>query len=356
MNKKQLIDSSKSIIDNAQREGRSLTDVERQKIKGNIAQVKALENETDEFRQFASLTAKSGNAGGDTFRPSVKSIANAIAPKVKGMVDVIDATLPVDVTTPVQDGMPASSVWDVVPMIRTPREYSFMRQDIRDNKADVVAQGDLKPTSKYHLHRVESRLKVVAHMSEPVYKYDLVDVPVLQQFLQSEMAYGLYLGMERQMFQGDGEGENFLGLEHVSGIQSQAFDTSPILTARKTITKVEAAFGEVGGCFVFNALDWEGIETATTSNGEYVLGDQIPVDRAARRLWGKPVSSSLFVPKGKAWYIAQDSLALASDLSLDFQWGVVGDSFAKNEVLARMETRADLMVKRPMGIVQIALS
>lgn len=353
--------------------GRSMTPAERREAKSLIDQIRAVDQDIEQarlgndellYQSFKNLTipgpegSTRPEGGIKTYRGSVASIAAKLTQHVqtKGLIDAIEVTVPTQESTPVSMGMPASSVWDVIPMIKKSREFSYLRQITRTNNAAPVAIGEKKPTSIYTLDRVNGRLKVIAHLSEPVDKYVLTDNASLSQFLQAEMAYGIYLALENQLFNGDGLGENFTGLNATSGIQTQAFATSRILTARKAITKTETISGDVAGAFVFSPTDWEAIETTTSTTGEYVLGDGVPVDRAARRLWGKPVSTSLAVPDGNAWYISEGSVELASDLSLDMAWGLSGDDFDRNQVRARLETRADLMVKRPMGVVKLALA
>ena len=67
---------------------------------------------------------------------------------------------------------------------------------VRTNNAAPVADGALKPTSIYSLAEVEDRVRVIAHLSEPVPERSFADHANLQDFLQTEMEAGLYLALE----------------------------------------------------------------------------------------------------------------------------------------------------------------
>lgn len=72
--------------------------------------------------------------------------------------------------------------------------------------------------------------------------------------------------MENQIIAGDGVGENLTGLANTSGIQTQAYTTSPILTARAAVTKVEV-LGFQPSVFAVNPTTWEAIETTSLNSG-----------------------------------------------------------------------------------------
>ena len=89
---------------------------------------------------------------------------------------------------PVALGQPALSLLDVVPVVQhaTP-EFAYLRQTVRTNNAAVVAEGATKPTSVYSVNRVEQSLVVVAHLSEGIPRYWLLDSSALEQFVASEL-------------------------------------------------------------------------------------------------------------------------------------------------------------------------
>ena len=63
----------------------------------------------------------------------------------------------------------------------TSAEYAYLRQSVRTNNAAIVAEGAAKPTSVYSVVRVENSLQVIAHLSEGIPRYWLLDNQALEQ-------------------------------------------------------------------------------------------------------------------------------------------------------------------------------
>lgn len=271
------------------------------------------------------------------------------------------ATVPVELgTSPVDAGRPAQGLLDVLVAKQVARDFSYLRQTTRDNAAAFVAPGAVKPTSAYTLTRIEDRLRVVAHLSEPVDRFWLEDAPTLAQFVGDELAYGLRMKLEDAVLNGNGVDETPFGLAATSGIQTQTFQTSPILTSRSALTLLETVFGDVSGFYVMHPSDWQAVETATAGSGAYVLaeaGATTPIDRAQRRLWGQPVALSLACTPGTGWLVARDAVSLYSDVQgIRVDWATSGDDFTRNQVRARCEGRFALAIARPLGVVKINLT
>jgi hypothetical protein len=73
---------------------------------------------------------------------------------------------------------------------------------------------------------------VVAHLSEAIPRYWLLDQVSLETFIESELEYGLRLAVEAKLL---------ADINGTSGIQTQAYATSVLTVLRKSITKLEAA-------------------------------------------------------------------------------------------------------------------
>ena len=348
-------------------------DAEMAKAEEAKAKLKEIEKSDELFRQLGALSDDRTRGTGDVKAGQVLSF-KGLARQVKAnMVDRggfhikaliatgSTVTTARTLTSPVTMAKPATGLLDLLPvrMLEDGDEYSYLTQTTRTNNAAPVAVGALKPTSVYTWTRVNRKLRVIAHVSEPIPQYWLKDAPALEQFVGSEMAYGLQLAVEDQALNGDGEGENLLGLLEASGVQTQTFNTSMIRTVRSAITKVEA-MGYTASGIALNPLDWEAIETASVDEAHYALGDVVPVDRAARRLWGVPVAVTLAVTQGSGVLLSEaadgPAAGLVADPNLNLEWGVVGDDFQRNQVRARFEGRFGVEVYRPTGIVSIDLT
>lgn len=283
----------------------------------------------------------------------------------------------VDVPAPeaVAEGRPVTSLRQLMPNVASSGIYAFLKQSLRDSNASVVAPGALKPTSIYEFERVEDRCRTIAHLSEPIPRQDLSDAPALAQFIQVEMFDGLERALEAEIVGGDGTGEHLTGLNATAGIQTVALlgDTGVDLvkTLRRALTRLES-YGLTGSGWIMNPSDWEDVETIATEDGQLLLagaGQNVPINQAARRLWGIPVVTSVSCPVGTAYlgdfmgstrlYIREESMISWSENV--FRVDALGEGqgasdFERNLVAARAEGRFGFAVLRPSGIVKVSLT
>lgn len=251
--------------------------------------------------------------------------------------------------SPVELGRPANSLLAVLPSkIRSVGEYAYLRQSVRTNNAAVVADGGTKPTSVYTTVRVEDKLDVVAHLSEGVPRYWFKDNDTLEQFIADELLYGLEKAVEAMAL---------ADIDGTSGIQTQAYATSPLVTLRKTLTKLETV-GHAASAFVMHANDWEAIELALSS-ANTIEYRGLPYDASARRLYGVPVVVSLAQAEGVAHTLGEGAARLETDdEGVGVQWSESSnaDDFAKNLIRARCEGRFATSVMRPLAVVKADLT
>lgn len=254
--------------------------------------------------------------------------------------------------TPVELGRVAPSFLSLLPVIQNPSPtFQYIVQTTRTNNAAPVAVGATKPTTVLGLERKDGKLHVVAHLSEAIDKYLLEDNDALAQFVQDELLYNLYQALERQALNGDGTGENLHGILNTSGVQSQAFETDIITTARKAKTKLEAE-GQTPAVFVLSAGDWETAELSRTIGGWLDLGLQ-PVQSATQMLWSVPVAVSQELDDGQGVLLAERAVGLNTDTKgVEIKWSEnFGDDFSKNQLRARCEGRFEVATYRPRGVV-----
>lgn len=281
----------------------------------------------------------------------------------------IPVTVPLS-TTPVTDPRAARFLSDIIPMPDdggAPNgHFSFLRQTVRTNLAAPVAKGAKKPTSIYTLERVDGQTVVVAHLSEPIDRHDLSDAPLLRQFLDDEMTYGLRLAVDDQYLNGDGTGAEMDGIL-AAGITTITPQDTMLATTRRAITTLEQRELQPGW-FVFNPIDWEEIELEAIA--QFASNPNMPaaVDRMARRLHGVPVlvTNRIAATFGLLGDFAGSSeQRQTGDIRIDWSEAVydpdkfgVGDggtAFEANQVVFRTEGRWAINVKRPDGFLQIDL-
>lgn len=254
----------------------------------------------------------------------------------------------------VTSGQPPVSLLEVIrTRTTTTPTWQYLRQSGRTTNAAFVATGGTKPTSDYATETKDNKLSVLAHISNPVDKYVLGDAPALERFLVDEMGYGIRTALEAQIVGGNGTAPNLRGLLNTSGIQTKAFATDVLTTTRSAITALETA-GLSADLFVINPADWEKLELLRQTNGDLDLG-HLPIDRAARRLWGVQVIVANAMTAGTALLLDSSSVELVTDGSVSVEWSdAVSNDFEKNQKRVRVEGRFALDVFRPLGVVKLA--
>jgi hypothetical protein len=206
-----------------------------------------------------------------------------------------------------------------------------------------VPEGQVTPTSIYTVTRIEDRLDVVAHLSEAIPRFWIVDNAALEQFLSLELEYGLSLAVQAMVVS---------DVAGTSGIQAQAYSTSVLQTIRKSLTKLEST-GYVPGSIWIHPNDFEGVELAlSTVNAVQHLS--LPFDAAARRLWGTPLVVSTAVTAGTSYTVAASAVGPNTDgrgAAVTWSESSNADDWSKNLIRARCEGRYATSVFAPLGVV-----
>jgi HK97 family phage major capsid protein len=218
-----------------------------------------------------------------------------------------------------------------------------------------VAGGGYKPESALAAAKVTTPVRTIAHWI-PITKRALSDASQIRTLIDSFLRYGLEEELEDQMIAGDGTGENFDGLGHVSGTQSQAWDTNALTTLRKAKTLVRTVGRSVANAYLLNPADLETVDLLQDNEGRYYFGGPAGVGSASV-LWGLPVIETEAVPAGvgyvgdfrKAilWDREQASITV-TDSHADF--------FVRNLVAILAEMRAAFGVIQPSAFVEVDLT
>lgn len=378
--------ASKRLADRAEAEKRDFTPQERDTVNGLLDDAAALKGKIAEAEGDAALRKQIEEleAGlGGTYRgdgsPGPKAGAWGAAftkamgaYRPMGAKDLISPSGSVAVPSMSRTIAPLGErVQTILQLI--PREnlggtdgYSFLRETVRAHNAAPVAAGGTKPTSVYTVERIDDRVRTIAHLSEPIPRQYLSDITLLRQYVDGALREGLQLALEEQIIAGDGLEENLAGMLETEGIQSQAWDTDPLTTARKAITLLEVV-PITPGAFVLHPSDWEAFELLQTEDGAFRLVDggerRVPVDRARRRLWGLPVALSTGMPEGTGLLVdfaGSTKYWEREGARIDWSENVVDaegvSDFVKNLIRFRAEGRWGFAVLRPAGVVELDLA
>jgi HK97 family phage major capsid protein len=228
----------------------------------------------------------------------------------------------------------------------------WVRENVFTNNADTVSEGTLKPESNITYERVDVPVRTLAHFVVAS-KQVLSDFPMLQTLINGRLTQGLKIKEDSQLIDGDGTGENILGLVP----QATAYDTGLNKTGDTRIDKIRHAILQVWKSFypatgiVLHPADWEAIELTKDSQNRYLFSN--PSTGAGPSLWGLPVAQSFSLAEGE---FLVGSLKLAATVFDREQAGIFmstedRDNFVKNMVTILAEERLALAVSRPKAFV-----
>lgn len=271
--------------------------------------------------------------------------------------------------TVIREGERPSLVRALLPVqvLTATDRFGWMQQTVSQTNAAPVPRGGLKPTSVYSVTRREDRVRVIAHLSEPVDRIDLEDSAGLSEFIDAEMRQGVIYASEDQLVSGDGIGENLHGFLNTEGTTAQPFAGDVLGTLRRALT-TQQVLRNVPSAWVLSPLDWQDIELLREdgATGSYLLA-QGPVDRAAQKLWGLPVVVTDAMPAGRGLlgdftgsarlYVREQTVVSWSEAMWrpDGQGGGTTD-FSKNRLTMRAEERIGLAVLRPSAFTEVDLT
>lgn len=237
---------------------------------------------------------------------------------------------------------------------------SWVAQTSRTNNAAPwaepvdVASATAKPESDINFGPNTTNVKTIATWIAAT-RNALDDIPNLRGILDTELTQMVEEELEDQIINGDGNGENFLGILATPGLTPQAWATDLLTTTRQARTKVRTVGRAIPTAYVLNPEDWEALDLTKDDTGGYYFGGPLAV--GTRTLWGLPVVESEFVPAGvglvgdmrvaKLWDRQQAAIYMTDSHA---------DWFIKNLMAILCELRAAFAVKRPAAIVEMDLT
>jgi HK97 family phage major capsid protein len=237
----------------------------------------------------------------------------------------------------------------------TSNSFEYVRENVFTNNAAIVAENTLKPESNITFTKETATIKTMAHWIQAS-RQVMDDAPALSSYIDNRLLFGLMLKEEAQLLNGDGLGDNLIGLNHATA--STAYDITLNLAGENASDKLAHAVYQVSLSefeatgYILNPLDWHRIALLKDSTGQYILGG--PQAFASKVLWGLPVVTTLSQTAGTftvgAFSLANqvwDRMDAAVETSREDR-----DNFVKNMLTILAEQRLGVAHYRPAAIVK----
>ena len=221
------------------------------------------------------------------------------------------------------------------------------------NNAEPVAETVKKPESTMKFDLVSTTAKVIAHFVKAS-RQILSDASQLASHIDGRLRYGLAYKEEQQLLNGDGTGQNLLGIIPQATAFSAPFDPAGTETGIDNIrlALLQASLAEYPATgIVMHPSDWARIELLKDTTGRYIIGN--PQGTIAPTLWGQPVVATQAITIDK---FLVGAFSLGAQVFDRWQARVEvatenEDDFVKNLVTILAEERLALAVYRPEAFV-----
>ncbi|KQP37617.1 capsid protein [Pseudorhodoferax sp. Leaf274] len=221
------------------------------------------------------------------------------------------------------------------------------------NSAATVAEGAKKPESSMKFDLVSTNARVIAHFVKAS-RQILSDASQLASLIDGRLRYGLAYVEEQQLLNGNGTGQNLLGIIPQASAFSAPFDPpgteTNIDNIRLAMLQAELAEYPASGV-VMNPIDWARIELLKDTTGRYIIGN--PQGTLSPTLWNRPVVGTPAITVDKFLVGAFQLGAQVFDRWLARVEVATEneDDFVKNMVTVLAEERLALAVYRPEAFI-----
>lgn len=314
-------------------------------------EVKSLGRQFVDSDSYKSLTGSAGQRGKANLEIKA-TITSATTDAAGSAGDLVQATrLPGIVGAPERK----LTIRDLLmPGRMDGNSLEFVQETGFTNSAAPVAEGALKPQSDIKFDLKSTTAKVIAHYMKAS-RQILDDASQLQSYIDGRLRYGLAFKEEQQILNGDGTGQNLLGIVpqatayvRPAGVTTTA--ESKLDTLRFAMLQAILAEYPASG-HVLNPIDWAAIETLKDTSGQYIIGN--PQGGLNPTLWGLPVAETQAIASGKfltgAFSMGAqifDRWASRVEVATENE-----DDFVKNLVTILAEERLALAVYRPEAFI-----
>lgn len=243
---------------------------------------------------------------------------------------------------------------------------SWLREGQLEGAVAGVAEGSKKP--QIHLKDPELVTEAYKKIAGIIQYSDemLEDFSFLVSEINGRGVYELELSEEKALVNGDGTGANLRGILNVSGIQSLTKGTDTVADAIfKAASAVARAADYTADGIIMSVEDYTTLRLAKDKNDQYYGGGIFAPAYASQggvnlfpNVWGLNTVVTSAIPQGTAivgafktcaTFYKRGGIRVESTVSH-------GETFINNIVTTRIERRALLAVRKPLGFAKVDLS
>ena len=303
--------------------------------------------ESDSFKSLAGSASQRGRAD-----MQVKATITSVTTDTAGAAgDLVSATRLPGIVSPQLRRMTVRDL--ITPGRMDGNTLEYVKETGFTNAAAGVAEGAAKPQSDLKFDLVSTTAKVIAHHMKAS-RQILSDASMLASYINERMLYMLRFVEENQLLNGNGTGQNLLGIVPQATAYAAPYTPSGTPTAIDMIRlaalqALVAEFPATG--VVLNPIDWDVMVGVKDTTGRYIIGN--PQGTASPTLWGLPVVATNAMAEDKFLvgafrlgaqvfdrWLARVEVATENE-----------DDFVKNLVTILCEERIALAVYRPQAFI-----
>lgn len=344
---KKLQDDFIKLQDELKTSGARLFDLESKLAAGNLDNPEHKKS----FAERAAEDLKKGWNGSTSGKVDVKSFSKALGAGAASAGALVQAQQVPGILMP---GLRRLTIRDLLAQGRTTSNaIEYVRENVFTNSAAPVAEGNLKPESQLTFTKETANVKTIAHWIQAS-RQIMDDAPMLESYVNGRLLFGLDLVEEGQLLNGDGTGDNLIGLNKVASAYDTALnatgDTRADQIAHAIFQTSESEFEASG--LILNPRDWHAIALLKDSDGRYLFGG--PAAFAAKVMWGLPVVATKAQAQGT---FTVGGFDLASQIwdRMDATIEISNqdrDNFVKNMLTILCEERLAVTHYRPTAIIK----
>ena len=302
--------------------------------------------ESDSFKSLAGSASQRGRAD-----MQVKATITSVTTDTAGAAgDLVSATRLPGIVSPQLRRMTVRDL--ITPGRMDGNTLEYVKETGFTNAAAGVAEGAAKPQSDLKFDLVSTTAKVIAHHMKAS-RQILSDASMLASYINERMLYMLRFVEENQLLNGNGTGQNLLGIiPQATAYAAPGGLTSAQAMDQMRLAMLQAELAEYPATgHVMNPIDWTRIELLKDTTGRYIIGN--PQGTTAPRLWNLPVVATQAIAQDKFLtgafklgaqlfdrWLARVEVATENE-----------DDFIKNLVTILAEERLALAVYRPEAFI-----